>query len=110
MRIVLIITALEGLGLAIWLMIRRNQKKQLSTALAAPGARMPAEVNELVRQPLDPQRWVFVNEWQSEGQSDDRSPMLDIVAENRGSPSAMRASARRSHQLNFKKWSTERHD
>ena len=46
----------------------------------------------------------------SEGQADDRTPMNGSVAENTGTSSAQRASARRSHQVTFKKWSQARHD
>jgi hypothetical protein len=50
------------------------------------------------------------NPWLSEGQADDRRPMSGSVAEGTGTHSAQRASARRSHQVTFKKWSQARHD
>ena len=107
MRIVLLITVLEGLVLTLWILIRRHYKNLPSSAGTALLEGSLAA--EYVR-PRNVARWEFINEWQSEGQADDRSPMLDTVAEKTGSPAARRSSARRSHQLHFKKWSTERHD
>ena|ERR1700694_3415288 len=108
MRIVLLITVLEGIVLTLWILIRRHYKNLPLSASAAPRERSLA--GEYLLRPGNLARWEFISEWQSEGQADDRSPMLDTVAEIAGSPAARRSSARRSHQLHFKKWSSERHD
>jgi hypothetical protein len=55
-------------------------------------------------------RWALANPWLAEGQADDRTPMDGSVKDTGGPPSQQRASARRKHQLMFKKWSQDRHD
>jgi hypothetical protein len=55
-------------------------------------------------------RWAFINGWKVEPQSDDRKPVIGAVAQDTGSPSARRSTARRKHQAMFKAWSRERHD
>lgn len=55
-------------------------------------------------------RWAFINEWHVESQGDDRRQVSGSVPESTGSSAARRASARQSHQVNFKAWSKERHD
>jgi hypothetical protein len=59
---------------------------------------------------LDNARWAFINEWQVESQSTDRTPMRSAVANAGQTPSEQRSFARRSHQLRYKEWSQERHD
>src|ERR1700682_1896647 len=109
MRIVLLITVLEGCVLTLLLM-SRHYKKRPSSVSAAPSQRSSGSANDYIHRPRDTARWAFINEAQSGGQADDRSPMLNTVAEGYGSSAARRSSARRSHKLHFKKWSTERHD
>ena len=91
----------------------RNERSQapkapLVPAIAATGdyptANSPAPV------PLDAIRWAQLNPWLSEGQSDDRRPMLGSDGDNIGSLSARRSSTRRTHQVMYKKWSQARHD
>jgi hypothetical protein len=60
--------------------------------------------------PFDPIRWALANPWLVEGQADDRPPVNGSVRESGETPSGQRASARRTHQLMFKKWSQARHD
>lgn len=105
MRIVILLTALEGLVLTCWLMMRR---RQASVALQTNVRLSPRAATNF--DPRFGSRWAFVDESQAEGQSDDRSQMLSAVAAGIGSPAARRSSARRSHQLHFRKWSSERHD
>lgn len=59
---------------------------------------------------FDPVRWAQLNPWLSEGQADDRIPMIGAVKNNSGTPPVQRAFARKSHQAMFKKWSQARHD
>lgn len=102
MRIVLLITLVEVLVLASLLLVQRFSRRwpaALTTAGLAP-----------VVAPLLSVHWAQVNESVLEGQASDRPPVLNTLAAALGSPAAKRSSARRSHQLSFKKWSAERHD
>src|ERR1700730_14336875 len=110
MKIVLLITLLEGFVLTLLLMTQRYYKNRPSGASSAVPQRSSGSANDYMPQPRDTARWAFINEAQSEGQADDRNPMLNTVAGGAGSSAARRSSARRSHQLHFKKWSTDRHD
>jgi hypothetical protein len=69
-----------------------------------------SSTNSLTDEPFDPTRWVLANPWLSEGQSDDRTPMDGTVEKSDRTRSSLRAFARRSHQLMFKKWSQARRD
>lgn len=61
--------------------------------------------------PFDSIGWAQRNPWLSEGQSDDRRPMLGGVKVSTGSSSSERRStARRTHQIMYKAWSQARHD
>src|ERR1041385_582483 len=60
--------------------------------------------------PFDAARWALANAWLTEGQADDRTPMDGSVTESGQTASGQRESARRTHQLMFKKWSQARHD
>lgn len=70
------------------------------------------EVPELV----DKFRWAFFSAWQVEAQTNDRSPMPAVPAQNRltgsfePSASAQRSTTRRKQQVMFKEWSQARHD
>ena len=67
-------------------------------------------INSQTGEPFDPASWVLANPWLSEGQSDDRTPMNGAVEKSDRTRSSLRAFARRSHQLMFKKWSQARRD
>jgi len=110
MRIVLLITVLEGLVLTFWLVMRRHYQGLPTIARAIRLQRLPIEAAEFAGRLRYATRWAFINEWQLEGQSDDRSPMHNPVVESDGSPASRRSRSRRSHQLQYKKWSTERHE
>ena len=56
----------------------------------------------------DAQHWAFINRWRVEPQADDRRVENGTVSVMSGSPSASRASARQSHQWNYKKWAQSR--
>jgi hypothetical protein len=69
-----------------------------------------ATANSPTPAPFDAIRWAQLNPWLSEGQADDRRPMLGSHGNGSGSLSARRSSARRTHQVMYKKWSQARHD
>ena len=66
--------------------------------------------NSPTRAPFDPTEWELANPWLAEGQADDRTPMNGAVADSGGTAAEQRSLARRTHQINFKKWSQARHD
>ncbi|SRR6266700_6402064 len=112
MKIVLFITLLETLALTLWMTRRWLSRNVRSRALLTPPVRPAANslVVDRVSTPVDVPHWVFINDWQLEGQTDDRRPVVGSVADGPGRPSARRAFARRSHQVNYKEWTKERHD
>lgn len=67
-----------------------------------------ASTNSQTDEPFDPTPWALANPWVSEGQSDDRTPMNGTVEKSDRTRSSLRAFARRSHQIMFKKWSQAR--
>jgi hypothetical protein len=69
-----------------------------------------ASTNSPADKPFDPARWELANPWLSEGQPDDRPPMNGTVEKSDRTRSSLRAFARRSHQLMFKKWSQAKRD
>ena len=107
MRIVLLITVLESLAIASWLMVRRlrNEIPKLEPAKSMVPVYVPAGPSA-----LEASRWNFINSWQVEDQADDRGMTLGAVAARAGSNPEQRSFARRSHQRNFKTWSQARHD
>ena len=68
------------------------------------------ETNSPRQAEFDPVRWALLNPWLVEGQPDDMALMDGSVKDSRGTPSAQRSFARRSHQAMFKKWSQARRD
>jgi len=70
----------------------------------------PATVTSTTPEPFDIQRWEKLNPWLIEGQADDRIPMSGAASDGNGSLSERRSTARRTHQMMFKKWSQARHD
>ena len=112
MRMALLLTVVGSLTLALWMMIRWYRKgwsrvpvgslEQSNTSVESfPGKKTPSLYKE---------HWAFINEWDPVEQADDRAPMIGSVTDSSGTPSARRSFARRSHQLNYKKWSKQRHD
>gem|GEM_PF-3486837 len=65
---------------------------------------------ETTPQSFDVVAWEKLNPWLTEGQPDDRLPLIGSAANGHGSSSARRSTARRTHQMMFKKWSQARHD
>jgi hypothetical protein len=111
MKIVFLITALETLVIALWMILRHSRKRRLQVAPLESSFLMEkprAELHDL--DSWDATRWSFINRWRVDDQADDRTPMSGAVAVSSGAPSAYRSFARRSHQLMYKKWSKDRHD
>jgi hypothetical protein len=115
MKIILLITLLDSLALALWMMIRWRAKSRRSKVPATLLQRpvMPASVDLALNagsSSLDATRWAFINEWHLEGQANDRKPMRVGVVDGAGSASERRSATRRSHQMMYKEWSQARHD
>lgn len=112
MRIVLLITVLESLAIATWLMVRRfrNETPKLQPVKSMLPVYANANVPAGVPSALEASRWNFINNWQVEDQADDRGLTLGAVAARAGSNPERRSFARRSHQRSFKTWSQSRHD
>jgi hypothetical protein len=56
------------------------------------------------------EHWKFINQWQVAEQSNDRMQQDGAVTDSTQVSNVKRSSARRQHQLNYKRWSQERHD
>lgn len=103
-------------GALMFAVLGRHNRNERSQALKAPLGRAIAATgdypaaNSPAPVPLDAIRWAQLNPWLSEGQADDRRPMLGTDGDKSGSLSARRSSTRRSHQVMYKKWSQARHD
>lgn len=97
-------------GLMFRFFLRHEKSRWTKIPLAPIGTLLNAISHSVKPPPVASLRGVLVNPWLSEGQADDRRPMDSSVADNGGPPSQQRTSARRSHQLMFKKWSQARHD
>lgn len=116
MKIVLLITLLESLAIASWLVLRRFRNEDSKTQLAEimvpiyANATAPGPSRSSVPSSIEVSRWNFINNWQVEDQADDRGLTFGAVAERAGSSSERRSFARRSHQRSFKIWSQARHD
>ncbi|HEX3282429.1 MAG TPA: hypothetical protein VHR36_14430 [Pyrinomonadaceae bacterium] len=112
MRIVLLITLLESLAIASWLMVRRfrNQLPKLARVEAKVPVYVNANVPARATAALEASHWNFINNWQVEDQADDRGLTLGAVSAGPGSDPERRSFARRSHQQGFKTWSQARHD
>lgn len=112
MKIVLLITVLEGLAIAFWLILQRfrNEQARMQPAEIMVPIIANASAKGGVSSSLEISRWNFINGWQVEDQADDRGLTLGAVAARAGSAPERRSFARRSHQRSFKSWSQARHD
>ena len=113
MKLVFLIIVLESLVIALILVAvlghswrRKSKVQRLFPLIDAAG---PPSIHLPTAALFDPVRWAQLNPWLLEGQPDDRTPMIGSDGEVRGSASARRSSARRSHQINYKAWSKARH-
>lgn len=102
-------------GALLFAFFVRHDRKDLPQAPKAPlGSANAAAVDYPTANPPEPVvdalHWAQLNPWLSEGQADDREPMLGTDGDNSGSLASRRSSARRTHQLMYKKWSQARHD
>ena len=116
MKLIMVITALTILVIALSVMVLHYFKQMRSEGLTTP-PEPPLNftsdnltASAPTQKPFDAVRWEQKNEWLVEGQADDRRPMNGSVAVSTVSASAHRADARRSHQVNYKEWSKQRHD
>ena len=112
MKIILLITVLESLVVALWLLARR-QFRNNRFHIAAVGFNQPpilgdSPVIKLKANPSNSARWAFINDWHVDPQVDDRGPIWASAAASPGSPSSRRSIARRSHQVRYKEWSARR--
>jgi len=54
--------------------------------------------------------WRFITDWRVPEQSDDRMPLNARSSIPRTAPATQKSVLRRIHQINFKRWSQDRHD
>lgn len=107
-----VITCITG-GLMFYFFLRHDDKSSTTHGFIGPAtapARDALTVTSTTPKPFDIKRWENLNPWLIEGQPDDRIPMLGAASNGNGSLSARRSTARRAHQMMFKKWSQARHD
>jgi hypothetical protein len=113
MKIIILITVLESLVIT-WITIHWHSRTRRSTArVGLPQRTVLSPSNDLkvgpVSTSLDAAHWAFINELHLEGQRDVQRPVIGpsrFPAEQRRSPGIRR----RSHQVNYKEWSKERHE
>lgn len=113
MKITVLIIVALSLAIILWVAYShyRRRRPELLAALAdSPVSVAPSSLNSL-RLSAESAHWAFINQWQLVEQSDDRRPMNGSVPRgDETTPSNRRSLARRSHQLNYKKWSQARHE
>ena len=102
-------------GLVFYSFLRRNRDKvpEILEAHLQPLTQPPT--GDLTHKVTTPEAFDFIawqnrNPWLVEGQADDRMPMLGAAGDGSGSLSVRRSTARRTHQMMYKKWSQARHD
>ena len=101
-------------GTLMFYFFRRQDGNEWSQPLTVPGesATRNYSTNVTSHSPamFDATRWARLNPWLSEGQANDRTQMRGTDGVSSGSLAARRSSARRNHQVMYKKWSQARHD
>ena len=100
-------------GLVFFLFLRhdKNKSSHLPVASQGPATQSSRFLTESIApQPFDMRRWEQRNPWLIEGQADDRMLMLGSAAGGNGITSERRSTARRTHQMMYKKWSQARHE
>jgi len=107
-----VITCVAG-GLMFYFFLRHDRDKSAETLMVPLGQLTLAAVDlnkSTIPEPFDIARWEQLNPWLIGGQADDRMPMLGSAGNGNGSSSVRRSTARRTHQMMYKKWSQARHD
>ena len=112
MKIILIITVLETLALALWMLTKHSQRPRLEIAQGRLDNRVKQERTQVAVLPSADlfafNRRAFLNSRQINPQADDRTPMQGAVIDGAGPSAVRRSVSRRSHQLRFKEWSQNR--
>ena len=106
MKLIILITVVESL-LLVLLMAYSHYRRRPSNALAHPSTRGHVQHESVL---MNARHWSSMNKSQLEGQRDDRQQMNGSVAISEYPPSVQRSFARKSHQLMYKKWSSDRND
>lgn len=107
-----VITCISA-GLMFYFFLPHEDKPSRAHGFLRPAtasARDARTVTSTTPDPFDIKRWEKLNPWLIEGQADDRMPMLGAAGDGNGSLSERRSTARRTHQMMYKKWSQARHD
>src|SRR6185503_6864973 len=105
MKFIILITVFESLMLVLLMTYsyyRRQQSNSLSRLVSTTDH---GQHNSVL---MNATHWSSMNKLQLEGQRDDRQQMNGAVAISKAPASVRRSSARRSHQLMYKKWSGDR--
>lgn len=116
MKLYLVIAALSILVIALLVMVLRRfrqTRSQVPMASLEPPLALTSNnptANSPTSSPFDAAYWAQMNQWHVKDQADDRRPVDGSVAVSTGSASARRSVARRTHQVNYKEWSKQRHD
>lgn len=112
MKIILIITVLETLALALWMLTKHRRHPRLEIAQGRLDNRVREEITQVAMLPspdlFDFNRRAFIHSRQISPQADDRTPMQGAVIDGAGPPAVRRSVSRRTHQLRFKEWSQNR--
>jgi len=109
------VIACSAAGLVFYFFLRHHTDKSSKMLMAhlRPLTQSPrVDLTHKVTAPVafDFIAWQNLNPWLVEGQADDRMPMLGAAGDGNGSLSERRSTARRTHQMMYKKWSQARHD
>ena len=108
-----VVIACMTAGLMFYFFLRHEDKSSTTHRFLGPAtalARDAQTVKSTTTEPFDIKRWEKLNPWLIEGQADDRMPMLGAAGDGNGSSPERRSTARRTHQMMYKKWSQARHD
>lgn len=82
----------------------------MSFILEQPPKKISAETPATLTETAETLRWALLNRWNVVPQSNDRPPVVGVVAPRGASAAARRSTTRRIHQEMFKVWSQARHD
>jgi hypothetical protein len=109
-----VVIACIAAGLMFYFFLRHGTNKSYTTqSVSLEPAIASAPVNltaTSTAEPFNITRWEQLNPWLIEGQADDRLPMLGSPGDLSGSLSVRRSTARRVHQMMYKRWSQGRRE